>query len=308
MLSQGFLLLNKPVGVRSTACVEAVRRSFGRGVKTGHGGTLDSTASGLLVLLINGATRLSSLVMQMPKVYMATVKLGYETSTCDRSGEAVSGDGTFKADESIIDSSLMAFLGWRMQTPPEVSAVHVGGRRAHEVFRSGETPDLKPRPVFIETIQRSSPLSADGEFDVTIRCGKGTYVRSIARDLGRRLGCGAHLAALRRDSIGHFSLGRAISFEGVLNRRELEDAILPADSIGEFLPAYDADRAMESRLMNGLDVSLGRARRRTYGLGAPKGTVMFSSASLISIGHIETRDNSALVLPDINIKNKEAAQ
>ena len=302
MSNQGFLLLNKPVGMRSTYSVESVRRALGRGIKTGHGGTLDSTASGLLVLLIGGATRLSSFVMQMPKVYTATVKLGYETATCDYSGEAVFGDGTHCADDRSIDLTLMAFLGWRMQVPPEISAVHVDGRRAHEISRSGGSPDIKPRAVFIESIRRLSPLSREGEFDVRIRCGKGTYVRSIARDIGKLLGCGGHLAALRRDSIGHFCLDMAIHYDDLTDINKLQNAIIPAQSIGEFLPAYEADEDTRTRLLHGLDVLLDGSQRRTFGTGSPDGIVMFCSDRMISVGHMDIRGGRAHVLPDINIK------
>lgn len=307
MSSQGFLLLNKPFGMRSTHCVESVRRALGRGVKTGHGGTLDSTASGLLVLLIGGATRLSSLVMQMSKVYTATVKLGYETSTCDSSGETTFGDGTHCVDDVSIDSALMSFFGWRMQVPPEISAVHVGGRRAHEITRSGGSPDLKPKAVFIESICRTSFLSREGEFDVRIRCGKGTYVRSIARDIGRRLGCGGHLTALRRESIGHFCLEGAIRYEDLQDSDKIQSAIIPFSSMGEFLPAYEADEEIQRRLMHGLDVVLDASLRRTYGNGSPGGIVMFASDDMISVGHMDVRGNRVHILPDINIKYKEVS-
>lgn len=119
MPTAGVLLLNKPVGVRSTRCVEKVRealRDFS--VKVGHGGTLDSTASGLLILLIGGATRLSGLVMQMPKLYRATIKLGSETTTCDYAGEPLSTKSWDGVCDSSIDMAIPSFLGWRMQTPP----------------------------------------------------------------------------------------------------------------------------------------------------------------------------------------------
>ena len=155
---QGFLPINKPVGMRSTGCVERIKRILGRGVKVGHGGTLDSTACGVLVLLLGGATRLSSLVMQMPKTYRTVIKLGSETTTCDYSGETtIFGDAGGVTDEDV-DDVLPSFLGWRIQIPPEVSAVHVGGRRAYEIFHSGGSPDIKPRPVFIESVRRVGNL------------------------------------------------------------------------------------------------------------------------------------------------------
>ncbi|MCL2683818.1 MAG: tRNA pseudouridine(55) synthase TruB, partial [Synergistaceae bacterium] len=201
---QGFLPIDKPVGMRSAGCVELIKRIVGR-VKAGHGGTLDSTACGVIVLLLGGATRLSSLVMQMPKIYRAVLKLGTETTTCDYSGEGtISGDASGVTDEDV-DAAIPSFMGWRMQVPPEVSAVHVGGRRAHEIFRSGGVPDIEPRPIFIESISRVENLSENHEVELLIRCGKGTYIRALARDMGRRLGCRAHIASLRREAVGPFS-------------------------------------------------------------------------------------------------------
>lgn len=304
MSNAGVLLLNKPVGVRSTRCVERVRKALcDATAKVGHGGTLDSTASGLLVLLIGGATRLSGLIVQMPKVYRATFKLGCETTTCDYSGEPLSEKSWEDVCESSIDMVIPSFLGWRMQTPPQVSAVHVGGRRAHEIYRAGGRAKIEPRAVFVEAIERLTGLSPEGEVSFLIRCGKGTYVRSLARDMGKLLGCGAHLRALCREKVGPFSLKDALrpGEELDFSSRELVSAIRPLDVMELFLPAYRAPETDMKRLSNGLGVPLSVGERTTCGSASPSGVLMFRSESLMSIGRLERLGDGGYVLPEINI-------
>jgi tRNA pseudouridine(55) synthase len=306
MLQSSFLTLDKPIGARSTKCVEEIRRILGRGVKVGHGGTLDSSASGLLVILISGATRLSNLVTQMPKIYRATVKLGSETSTCDFTGEALFSSEWSGVNEDEIDSLLPAFLGWRLQTPPKVSAIHLGGRRAHDIFRRGGDPEIQPRPVFIERIKREGPISPEGEFRLFIRCGKGTYVRSVARDIGRALGCGAHLSSLRRESVGGFTLDGAVAFgDGFnLDRERLESALVPISALGDFLPAYALPQEDVERLSNGLSVFFSRASRSTFGRFCPPGAVAFNSKTLFCVARLESFDGEICALPEVNIFNE----
>ena len=138
----GILPVNKPVGLRSTDCVQKIRRALWRGAKIGHGGTLDSTASGMLIVLIGQATRLSNFIMSMPKTYETVVTFGTRTSTDDASGDVVESAPFGHITDEMIDSALCGFMGWRMQSPPAVSAVHIGGERAHRLrpvpHRSGE--------------------------------------------------------------------------------------------------------------------------------------------------------------------------
>ena len=214
----GLLLIDKPVGMRSTECVNMIRHAFrnsGTPCRVGHAGTLDSTASGLLVILLGAATKLSERVMSLPKEYRATLRLGRSTDTCDAAGATIS-EGSFDAvtDEDIRRIAF-SFLGWRMQRPPEISAVKIKGRPAHKLARAGKEVKIEPRPVFVRSIS-CSPLR-DGAFDVTVRCGRGTYIRSIARDMGEKLGCGAYVESLRRFSIGPFTVENAAHPADVAN-------------------------------------------------------------------------------------------
>ena len=197
-MSCGLLLVNKPRGVRSAACVSLLRRHLGRGVKVGHGGTLDSTAEGLLILLVGTATRASDMVMALPKTYDATIRFGEERATDDSSGDVLRSRPVPADIEDRVRAALPSFYGVRLQTPPHMSAVKVDGRRASDRVRSGENLRLSPRPVHILSIAaRQSPGSVDS-WNLRIRCGKGTYVRSIARDMGRLVRCGAYVQSLVR--------------------------------------------------------------------------------------------------------------
>ncbi|MDR3280596.1 MAG: tRNA pseudouridine(55) synthase TruB [Synergistaceae bacterium] len=302
---QGLISIDKPVGLRSSYCVEQLKKIIDKRTKIGHGGTLDSSASGVLVMLLGGATRLSDLVMRMPKIYRAVLRLGCETSTCDYTGDMTETGNHERVAETDIDGLIPSFLGWRMQTPPEVSAVHVGGRRAHEIFRSGVAPDIKPRPVFIESIVRAGGISRDGRVELSIRCGKGAYVRAIARDMGRALGCGAHIASLRREAVGFFSLAGSLTWREKPSdmKDELISSIQPIESMDRFIPCYTVNDSGAERLANGMGIPpLSLVSRESDGVKCPESAVMIRSASLVSLGRIETTCRGVAIMPEINIK------
>ena len=196
----GIVPVNKPEGLRSTDCVQKLRHIFGRKTKIGHGGTLDSTASGLLLVLVGQATRLSNFVMDLPKRYEAEIEFGSATTTDDASGEVTERASWEHIDDAIIDGALCSFMGWRMQSPPAVSAVHIDGERAHTLARSGRAVVPDPKPVCFLNITRLSTIDEKGLVRFRIDCRKGTYIRSFARDLGVRLGTFAHVKSLKRVS------------------------------------------------------------------------------------------------------------
>jgi tRNA pseudouridine(55) synthase len=252
-MPNGLLLIDKPVGLRSTECVARVKRFFGKTARVGHAGTLDSTASGLLIVLLGVATRLSDYAMKLPKYYEATVRLGISTDTCDASGQAVFCGDAAKVDESVFDRVLYSLLGTRMQRPPEISALKVNGKASHKITREGQTSKLSPRPVAVTSVIRRSPLAND-RVKISVMCGKGTYIRALARDIGTILGCGAHVEALRRLSIGPFRSTDACSAEDVepSHVRSLREIGAP------FHRVVLTERA-EHRLLSGLCVPAAEA-------------------------------------------------
>ncbi|MDR1965151.1 MAG: tRNA pseudouridine(55) synthase TruB [Synergistaceae bacterium] len=299
---QGLLPIDKPLGLRSSYCVEQVKKILGKGTKVGHGGTLDSSASGVLVLLLGGATRLFSLVMNMPKTYSAVVRLGAETTTCDGTGEIISSGDSESVTEEDLDAAAVSFLGWRMQTPPEVSAVHVKGRRAHEIFRAGGSPEMLPRQVFIESIRRIGAIS-NSEARFQIKCGKGTYVRAIARDIGRSLGCRAHIVSLRREAVGFFSLSQALcpgeNFS--VPKDDLVSAVRPVSEMERFLPCYRVGEGDSSRMADGVRVDISGAARLTFGDRCPDNGAMAVSEKWMSVGRLEPAERGMTMTPEINL-------
>ncbi|MDO4988443.1 MAG: tRNA pseudouridine(55) synthase TruB [Synergistes sp.] len=304
MSISGILPINKPEGMRSTYCVQKVRGILGKKTKTGHGGTLDSTASGLLLLLIGQATRLSNFVMSMPKCYEAEVTFGTETSTDDASG-----DITAKADwkhitENVADSALCGFLGWRMQSPPAVSAVHIDGKRAHTLARSGSAivPDAKP--VHFIGISRTSAIDGEGRVNFRINCCKGTYIRSFARDLGRALGSAAHVSKLKRVSCGIFDLNTAKDAEKIFAMTQ-DDAvaeIVPMTSLWKKFPCFAADGAAFDSLSHGRETSLSSLGKYTVPQSfALNGKIISASEKIFSICTHRKSGGTFLLAPEVNI-------
>jgi tRNA pseudouridine55 synthase len=195
---EGLLLVDKPSGMTSHDAVDVVRRSLGTR-RVGHAGTLDPMATGLLVVGVGRATRLLRYLGELPKTYAATGRLGEETDTLDADGEIVR---TAPVDVSLaeVERACASLVGQSMQTPPAYSAVKVGGRRLYEAARRGEALEAPARPIRVDAFAVSAFDGRDLEAQIT--CSGGTYVRVLVADVGRSLGCGAHLVRLRRTAIG----------------------------------------------------------------------------------------------------------
>jgi tRNA pseudouridine55 synthase len=207
-VNSGILLVDKPEGMTSHDVVARVRRLAGTR-KVGHAGTLDPMATGLLVLGVNDATRLLHYLVGLDKQYTATIRLGWATSTDDVEGERLpplSGTTPAEVDDAAIEAGMRALTGQIEQVPSTVSAIKIGGKRAYTRAREGETFELAPRTVQVDAFELlETRRSADAiDLDVRVTVSSGTYVRALARDLGRALGVGGHLTALRRTRVGRF--------------------------------------------------------------------------------------------------------
>jgi tRNA pseudouridine55 synthase len=251
----GFLLVDKPSGWTSHDVVAEVRRLVGR-KKVGHGGTLDPMATGLLVLGLGQATRLLRFVQQLPKEYLARAVLGVATDTLDAEG-AVLWREPMQVGEEDLAGVLPRFVGRIVQVPPMVSALRMEGRRLYELARQGEEVNREGRPVEVHELDLIE--FAPGEYpEATLRvvCGKGTYVRALADDIGKALGGRAHLAELRRTRVGSFSAeGDGRSIESIREQAEagsLERLILsPAEGLRD-LPAVTVDDATARGVSHGV--------------------------------------------------------
>ena len=209
----GLLVVNKPLGWSSMDVVRKVRQAAGF-VKTGHAGTLDPLATGVVVCCIGSATKAVDLIMQMTKVYDTKIDLTAFTNTDDREGEREEVEVAEPPSEAAVREALQAFVGDIQQVPPQFSAVHVDGKRAYKMARQGETVALEARPVRIDSIEfveYAWPIVR-----IRVTCGKGVYVRSLARDLGQALGTGGHLAGLVRTSVGPYDLEQAVGAERLM--------------------------------------------------------------------------------------------
>lgn len=288
-MNEGILLIDKERGCRSTSIVSAVRAIVGRTVRVGHAGTLDSTASGLLLVLVGPLTRLSNYAMALPKHYRVRVGLGFETETCDADGEVRYRSSWDHVDEDRIDRELLGFQGCRLQVPPRISAVHVQGKRAHELARKGSDFQLDPRPVWVTRAERLSPVDERGEFVLDIRCHQGTYVRSLVRDLGRRLRCGATVLDLRRIGLGDFSCedGLPSAVLSTLTREDISYSFCSVDRLCRHFATYSCGREEVQRLASGLPLGLARGERVSLGPVPAASCLCFLGPGLVSFGSLE---------------------
>jgi tRNA pseudouridine55 synthase len=239
----GLLVLDKPAGLTSRDAVDRAQRWFARGTRMGHTGTLDPLATGVLVLCVGAATRLAEYVQRMAKTYRASLRLGATSDTDDADGTVVPVESAVQPDAAAVASCLAGFIGEIEQTPPSYSAAKIEGQRAYALARQGSEVDLRSRKVHIhgiEALRYEYPL-----LDLEVRCGKGTYIRSLARDLGRRLGCGALVQTLRRSRVGPFTVEDAVPPEAdaaiaLARLRPVEEAV--ADLPRAVLPDEDVQR------------------------------------------------------------------
>jgi tRNA pseudouridine55 synthase len=248
----GVLALDKPVGPSSTSVLQHVRRLY-RAQKAGHGGTLDPAASGLLVLLFGEATKFSQWQLGGAKTYTGTIRLGVTTSTDDAEGEVLQRCPV--ASESVDLSALASrFTGTLLQRPPVFSALKREGRPLYAYARKGLALDIAPREVVIERLVLSR-LGAE-QLLFAVDCGSGTYIRSLARDIGEVLGCGAHLESLRRTHAGGLDLAKAVSVEALeaATADQRDGLLLPPDTLLWGLPRVDLPAAAAKALSAGQSV------------------------------------------------------
>lgn len=222
----GAILIDKPSGPTSHDVVDAIRRKFGI-KKVGHCGTLDPNATGLLIIVLGRGTKLSERLMGDDKVYEGTIKFGETTDSYDSDGELTGSLPVMPMTLEQLNDEAGAFIGDIMQVPPMVSAIKKGGVPLYKLARKGQEVEREPRLIHIYNFRFTDYAEPVGTFKLA--CTKGTYVRSVAHDLGQKLGCGAHLATLRRSVSGKFDVADATTLDAVLNLSlaELEKRVIP---------------------------------------------------------------------------------
>jgi tRNA pseudouridine55 synthase len=280
----GWLVLDKPAGVTSTYAVGAVRRAF-EARKAGHAGTLDPAATGVLPIAFGEATKTVPYAVDGEKCYRFTVRWGAETETDDAEGRVLR-TSTARVEPAAILAGLPQFTGEIIQTPPAYSAVKIAGKRAYDLARDGEAVALAGRPVVVHALKLLQIVDADSaEFEA--RCGKGTYVRALARDLGRALGCLGHLVALRRTRVAGFEERQAISLARLEDAAEEGEAallalLLPIEAALNDFAVLNVGQADAARLMNGQPILI-RGRDAPY---QPGPTYAICKGNLVALGEI----------------------
>jgi len=254
----GWVVLDKPRGVTSTQAVGIVRRAFDA-QKAGHAGTLDPLATGILPIALGEATKTVPYAVDGEKSYRFTVRWGAETDTDDAEGSVVR-TAELRPDADAISEHLPSFIGQISQVPPAYSAVKIDGERAYDLARGGQQVQLEPRIVEVSSLKVTGmPDSETTTFEAV--CGKGTYVRAIARDLGRKLGCLGHVIELRRTRVGIFSEQQAVSLEKLRTLEELDDGgaalaktLLPVESALDEVVGFNVSASDAARLTRGQSI------------------------------------------------------
>ena len=247
----GWLIVDKPAGLTSTAVVNKVRWAL-EAKKAGHAGTLDPDATGVLAVALGEATKTVPYVTDALKAYVFTVRLGQATNTDDAEGEVIA-QSDLRPTEEEIKAALGAFIGEIEQVPPKFSAVKIDGQRAYKLARDGEDVDIAARPLWVESLLLTDRIDPD-HVTLELVCGKGGYVRSVARDLGEALGCHAHVRELRRVWSGPFDAKDGITFqqiEALARTPELDDWVRPMAEGLVDLPEVKATDQGAGRLRNG---------------------------------------------------------
>ncbi len=294
----GWIVLDKPVGVTSTHALSIVKRLY-KADKAGHAGTLDPLASGILPLAFGEATKTVPYVMDGEKAYRFTVTWGVETNTDDSEGETVN-SAAERPTKAQIEAILPRFMGVILQTPPQFSALKVQGERAYDLARDGEVVKLEPREVEISALRLMEQTEDTATFEA--ECGKGTYVRALARDFGRLLGCFGHITALRRTRVGPFNTMEAATLDELRAAGEegaqapdLIAMLQPVERGLSSLPAVAIGNHDAQRLKNGQSVIL-RGRDAPIVIGQAYATLHGKLIALVEGENGELRPKRAFHL------------
>ncbi|MDN6181007.1 MAG: tRNA pseudouridine(55) synthase TruB [Halomonas subglaciescola] len=247
----GVLLLDKPAGVSSNHALQRVRRLF-QAQKAGHTGTLDPLATGLLPICLGEATKFSSQLLEADKVYRARVALGVITDTGDADGEVVERRDVPALDQASVEEAIARFHGEIDQVPPMYSALKHQGRKLYELAREGQHVERAARRITVYDARLTA--FAQDAFELEVRCSKGTYIRTLAEDIGLALGCGAHISALRRLATGPFDAAGMWTLEaldGLADQAAREAELMAPDVLVDHLPALALDEDAYQRLIHG---------------------------------------------------------
>ena len=276
----GVLLFDKPLELSSNTALQKVRRLF-QAAKAGHTGTLDPLATGLLPICFGEATKFSNALLEADKTYRAQMRMGFTTSTGDAEGQILSSHPV-NIDPENIEAILAMFRGKLQQLPPMHSALKHLGKPLYEYIRKGETVERELRKVEIHELKLNS--FSGNEMDITVRCSKGTYIRTLAEDIGSAFGCGAHLIGLRRTAIAHFDVDESYTLQQLeaMTESGRDACILPVESLMPEMPRLHLDSVQIQRLAQG--------QRLNLDTGLPDGKIsLHGPQGFIGVGLLQGR-------------------
>lgn len=269
-------MIDKPTGFSSAAIVDKVKRAL-RADRAGHGGTLDPLATGVLPVCLGAATKLAQYLLADDKAYDAVGVLGVETDTLDRTGR-VTAERPAEVSEAALREVLARRLGVQRQLPPMYSAIKQGGKRLYDLARAGEEVERAPREIRIDRLELIA--FEPPRFTVAIACSKGTYIRSLVADIGTELGCGAHMAELRRTRSGRFAIEQAVTLEQLAEIDLAQHLVSLVDATG--LPRIEIDDAMVHLVRSGV-----RVPATTVSSEGMDRFQLVRGGELIAIAHVE---------------------
>ncbi|MCI0465023.1 MAG: tRNA pseudouridine(55) synthase TruB [Gemmataceae bacterium] len=299
----GLLVLDKPGGMTSREAVDRTLRWFPRGTRIGHTGTLDPLATGVLVLCIGTATRFTEYVQRMAKTYRAGILLGARSDTDDSDGTITPVSVEAPPDPEAVRAALAGFVGSIEQVPPAYSAAKLTGQRAYDLARRGEEVELQPRTVHIYRIDLLD--YAWPRLQLEVHCGKGTYIRSLARDLGERLGCGGLIESLRRTRVGPFTAAEAVSLNAEPGQALAR--LLPVSAAAADLPRLTLSAEQATRLRQGQTVRVPSSTLRAVGSGGDEGAVFGPGGAFVGVARVDAGRGTlapARILPELPARGR----
>lgn len=259
----GVLLLNKPYGITSHDAVNKIRRIYST-KKVGHTGTLDPMATGVLPILVGNAVKASEFLVSDNKEYRARLILGIETDTEDTSGKVIK-ESSLIPDDKSVEEAINSFLGDYEQIPPMYSAIKVNGEKLYDLARRGVVIEREARKVRVDAI--SSKKISEREWEITCAVSKGTYIRTLVADIGKKLGCGAAMSALERTVSGKFTLSDSYTFEEIENSSDLSALLLKTETLFEEYPRAELSEFYTRLFENGAEIYLARAGLKGFDEG-----------------------------------------
>ena len=292
---QGLILLDKPENITSFGAVARIKRIASE-KRVGHTGTLDPMATGVLPVLLGRATALSGLLLDADKRYTAAVKLGVSTDTDDITGNIIS-ESQVNITNEQISGALKRFTGILMQRPPIYSALKKDGVRLYKLAREGKTAEVGSREIEVFSINLISSLNADNIFEIDVHVSKGTYIRSLARDIGEYLGCGACLAALKRTYAGGFSLEDCVSLDA-LNDENIGDYLISEERAVGHLRAVTVTERQAVRFCNGGQLDLDRLKEKNFTEGELVRVKLYND--FLGVGVVDLSKNQLAIKCIIN--------